>query len=219
MSQRMPSRDSGTDELKRFTFSERLVHWVVGVTFVVLLLTGLAFSHPRLFWITNLFGGGTTARVIHPWIGLVFSVGLGFMFFLWLRDMHLSRADADWLRKVRHYAVHRKEDVPPTGKYNAGQKLFFWLMTGLGIVHLVTGVPIWFPEGALGMGPFGRGTLTSMRMIHYVTTVGGGLLLIVHVYLGTFLYPGTARGILQGTVSRSWARLHHPLWEKEETGS
>ncbi len=57
-------------ELQRFTYLERLVHWAVGLSFVFLLLTGLAFSHPRLFWLTTLVGGGPTARILHPWIGM-----------------------------------------------------------------------------------------------------------------------------------------------------
>jgi formate dehydrogenase subunit gamma len=49
-------------EIQRFSFAERLVHWVVGLSFLFLLLTGLAFSHPRLFWLTTFVGGGPTAR-------------------------------------------------------------------------------------------------------------------------------------------------------------
>ena len=63
-----------TPLLRRFSFLERIVHWVVGVTFVVLLLTGLAFSYPSLFWLTTLIGGGPAARVLHPQIGAIFAV-------------------------------------------------------------------------------------------------------------------------------------------------
>ena len=49
-------------------------------------------------------------------------------------------------------------------------------------------------------------------------TLGGGGLLIVHVYLGTVAYPGTLGAMLHGRVSRGWARLHHPRWEKEQAG-
>ena len=70
--------------LKRFTFFERIVHWVVGVTFVLLFLTGLAFSYPSLFWLTALLGGGPSARVLHPQVGVVFGIGLLFMFGLWV---------------------------------------------------------------------------------------------------------------------------------------
>lgn len=206
---------SGGGDVHRFSFAERLVHWVVGITFVVLLLTGLAFSHPRFFWLTAILGGGPMARILHPWVGAIYSAGLIYMTWLWARDMLISRDEAGWLKAVRHYAVHDKARVPPAGKYNPGQKVFFWLMGMTGLGHLITGVPLWFPDGVLGAGAFSAGVLNWMRVVHYATTVGGGLLLIAHVYLATLAFPGTARAMLRGSVSRAWARHHHPLWESD----
>ncbi len=207
------------NEIQRFTYAERVVHWVVGVTFVFLLLTGLAFSYPKLFWLTSLVGGGAVARVLHPWVGIVFTVGLVFMVVLWIREMFLDRHDVEWLKAIRHYVAHQRDKVPPAGKYNAGQKLFFWVQSVSGVVFLVTGLLLWFPEGFLGLDPFGRGTLSAMRFLHYLATLGCGLFLIVHVYLGTVAYPGTARGMIDGKVTRGWAKLHHPQWHREKTGS
>ena len=200
-------------ELNRFSYLERVVHWVVGISFVVLLLTGLALSYPALFWMTFLLGGGPAARALHPWIGLVFAAGLSVMFLLWLRDMFFEARDWQWMKAVKHYARHERDKVPAAGKYNGGQKMFFWIQSMLGVVFLVSGVPLWLPES------FGSGLLTTMRLLHYLATLAGGLLLIVHVYLGTVAYPGTARGMLYGTVTREWAKLHHPLWHKEKAGN
>lgn len=204
------------DDLDRFTFVERVVHWVVGVTFVILLLTGLALSYPSLFWLTSLLGGGAAARVIHPWTGVVFTVGMVAMFVIWVRDMYISRDDIRWMQAIKHYARHERDKVPPAGKYNGGQKVFFWVQSALGLVFLITGLLLWLPDGFLGIGPFSRGLLTTMRLLHYLATLGGGLFLIVHVYLGTVAYPGTAQAMLHGKVSRGWAKLHHPLWYKEK---
>ncbi|MSR19773.1 MAG: formate dehydrogenase subunit gamma [Gemmatimonadetes bacterium] len=205
-------------EIQRFTFLERIVHWVVGLSFLFLLLTGLAFSHPRLFWLTTLAGGGATARILHPWMGVAFTVGGVAMFFLWIRDMRIDAADREWLKAIRYYAVHDKARVPAAGKYNAGQKMFFWTMTALGAAYLVSGVPMWMPGGVLGVGPFYGGIVNAMRLVHYMATVGGGLLLIVHVYLGTVAYPGTLGAMLHGSVTRGWAKLHHPRWHGKESG-
>ena len=60
----------GSQLLDRFTFFERIIHWIVGITFVLLLFTGLAFSHPSLFWLTTLLGGGPSARVLPRGLGL-----------------------------------------------------------------------------------------------------------------------------------------------------
>ena len=200
------------DDLRRFTFFERVVHWVVGISFVVLLLTGLAFSYPSLFWLTTLFGGGPAARVLHPWTGVVFEVGLALMFFIWLKDMFFVEGDACWMKAVRHYAVHDEANVPEVGKYNAGQKIFFWLQSLFGVVFLATGVPLWLPWY------FGADLLLVMRLLHFLAAALGGLLLVVHAYLGTVAFPGTARGMLWGSVTREWAKLHHALWARNQSG-
>lgn len=205
-------------EIQRFTYAERVVHWVVGLSFLFLLLTGLAFSHPRLYWLTALAGGGATARFLHPWIGALFTISFVAMFFLWIRDMKIDAEDRAWLRAIRHYAVHDKAKVPPAGKYNGGQKMFFWAMSGLGVAYVVTGLPMWLPGGVLGMGPFYGGAVNAMRVVHYLATVGGGLLLIVHVYLGTVAYPGTIGAMLHGSVTRAWAKMHHSRWQEEQSG-
>jgi formate dehydrogenase subunit gamma len=203
-------------DVQRFTYAERVVHWAVGLSFLFLLATGLAFSHPRLYWITTLVGGGPTARILHPWAGVLFGLSVVAMLALWARDMKVDASDRAWLRAIRHYAVHDRERVPPAGKYNGGQKMFFWGMGTLGVVYVVSGLPMWMPAGFLGMGPFYGTSVNVMRLVHYVATIGGGLLLIVHVYLGTVAYPGTFGAMIHGTVTRGWAKLHHSAWRHEE---
>ncbi len=200
--------------LHRFNLLERIVHWVVGVTYVALLLTGLAFAYPPLFWLTAPLGGGAMARVLHPYIGALFGVAMLLMVVLWIRDMFLNRQDVKWMAAVHHYATHQRDKVPPAGKYNAGQKLFFWVQGVLAVVFVATGVMLWFPEQ---FAP-ARTLLSSARLLHYMATLGGGLFLVLHVYLGTVAYPGTARSMIDGKVTRQWARLHHPRWHEEQTG-
>ena len=57
---------------------------------------------------------------------------------------------------IKHYAAHEHDKVPPAGKYNAGQKLFFWLQSLLGVVFVATGLLLWFPES------FGSGLVNTM---------------------------------------------------------
>ena len=205
----------GEQLLNRFTLAERLVHWVVGLSFVTLLLTGLAFAYPALFWLTTLVGGGPAARVLHPWIGMVFAAGMALMLGLWVRDMFLVRCDWRWLGAIRYYVTHQRDKVPPAGKYNAGQKLFFWAQGVMAVVLVVSGLPLWLPD------TFEASALltATARLLHYVAALGGGLLLVLHVYLGTVAYPGTARGMIDGRVTRRWAQLHHPRWHEDQTRS
>jgi cytochrome b subunit of formate dehydrogenase len=55
----------------RYTPGARINHWITAGSLILLALSGLAFFHPSLFFLTGLFGGGTAARIIHPWIGVV----------------------------------------------------------------------------------------------------------------------------------------------------
>ena len=203
------------NHVQRFTLVQRLVHWTVGLSFTLLLLTGFAFSYPSLFWLTVLVGGGPSSRVLHPWIGFVFTASLGWMFALWVKDMFVTGADKHWLRSIQHYALHTRDKIPPVGKYNGGQKIFFWVQSVLGVVLVITGLPLWVPDGILGFGPLSSLLLTTMRAAHYLCALGGSLLLIVHVYLGLMAFPGTARGMIDGKVSQQWAELHHPLWKRK----
>jgi formate dehydrogenase subunit gamma len=198
--------------LERFTFAERIVHWVVAVSFVILVLTGLGFSYPGLAWINVVFGGGPAARVLHPWSGIVLSIGLLCMLLLWFRQMFLTDQDKKWLRAIRYYIRHEDDKVPEAGKYNAGQKMYFWTTAALIVILLLTGVPLGFPAS------FGAGLLLTARVLHYLAGLAGAGLLIIHVYLAVIAYPGTARAMLYGTVTRAWARLHHPLWYRERAG-
>ena len=58
----------------RYTASQRANHWITAITFVLLAASGLAFFHPAFFPLTQLFGSGQWARILHPWIGVVMFV-------------------------------------------------------------------------------------------------------------------------------------------------
>jgi formate dehydrogenase subunit gamma len=176
------------------------------------LVTGFALSYPSLFWLTMLVGGGPAARALHPWIGIVFTAGAICMLWVWGRDMRWREEDGAWMRAMRAYVRHDKSQVPDSGKYNGGQKMYFWLSMVFALLYLVTGLPLWFPAIA------GATWLGWMRLLHYAVALGGGGMLVVHGYLATVAFPGTARAMLYGTVTRAWARLHHPLWARQRIG-
>jgi formate dehydrogenase subunit gamma len=195
-------------DVPRYTAFERILHWVVGITFVALMLSGMALAYPRLAWLSGLFGGGQTMRAVHPWIGVVFTVGLVVMLAIWGRDMRFDAADRQWFRRLGRYARTGHSAVD-TGRWNGGQKGYYWLALVFGIVLLLTGIPLWFPSVA------GVGVREWSRLIHhvaYLVMVGG---FIIHVLLSAFLFPGTLQGMTSGRVTRAWAAWHHPRWFRE----
>jgi formate dehydrogenase subunit gamma len=202
-----PSRSEG---IQRYGYLERILHWFVGITFVYLLLSGFALGYPRMAWLYGVLGGGQTVRVLHPIVGIAMTVGVVVMLVMWAGENKLTRRDAEWVRRLPEYAKtgHTGLDL---GKYNPGQKGFFWGMVLLTIGLLVTGIPLWFPE--LG---WSLGLLQVMRLLHHVLFLGFVAAFIVHVYLSTVALPGTISAMTTGRVSRAWAANHHPAWFREQ---
>ena len=195
-------------ELERYSFAERLLHWWVALTFVALMVSGFALGYPRAAFLSGLFGGGQTMRFLHPWIGLGFMVGVVAMFVAWLSEMRFEASDRAWVQKLRTYAGSGHSGLD-TGRYNAGQKGYFWFSVVFALVLFLTGLPLWFPWMA------GAGINRAARLVHHTAflfTVGG---FILHVYLSAIMFPGTLAAMTTGRVSRAWAAWHHPRWFRE----
>lgn len=199
-------------EIVRHRRSSRLIHWSVAVTFFVCLFTGMPIWSPVFGWMAHLFGGLSVCRVLHPWAGIAFSLAAVVMFFHWLREMRLEPRDKEWLGPRAFQYMRYETDDSEVGKYNGGQKLLFWA-TGLGAVGLLlSGLPIWFPRA------FPSLLVGLSYVIHDITFILFVVAIVLHIYLGTAAEPGTFRSMTRGTVTRDWARLHHPRWYRELTG-
>lgn len=201
-------------EIVRHNRSSRLIHWAVAATFFVCLFSGMPIWMPIFGWMASLFGGLSVCRVIHPWAGLLFSLASAVMFITWLADMHLEPGERrEWVSGGRAIAYMRYEtDDANVGKYNGGQKLQFWLVCLAALGLLLSGLMMWFPEA------FPRLLMELAYVIHDVTFILFAMLIVFHIYLGTVAEPGTFGSMTRGTVTKAWARLHHPRWYREVTG-
>ncbi len=106
------------------------------------------------------------------------------------------------------------EDVPVEGKYNAGQKLMYWSMIVVIALLLATGILMWRPYFAPGVPPpLRRFANVIHAVMAFVMFVGIG----VHVY-AAYWTKGSIRAMTRGTVTRAWARFHHPGWYAKLVG-
>lgn len=201
------------DAILRHPNRERVVHWAVAIVFVFLFLSGLALFHPVFFWFAFLFGGGQFMRFIHPIAGVL----LVLLFYpyaaqVW-KDNHWLPADRAWVQNMFSYmkkAYHPQD----THKYNAGQKLMFWSMVPIIAVLAVTGIAMWQPWFAPAFSPaVRRGAGLLHAIAAFVMFVGIG----IHVY-AAYWTKGSIQAMVRGTVTRAWARFHHPAWYREVTG-
>jgi formate dehydrogenase subunit gamma len=202
------------DEIVRHKLSSRVIHWLVALTFFVCFFTGMPIWTPVFGWMATFFGGLAVCRVLHPWSGLAFFLAAAIMFFDWLGDMIFGRDERRgwWGPKLIHYMKWEIDEGEEVGKYNGGQKLFFWSVALGAIGVLVTGLLMWFP------GKAGSVVMQLAYILHDVTFILFAVAVVFHIYLGTSAEPGTFRSMTRGTVTRKWARLHHPGWYRKVTG-
>ena len=200
-------------DLKRYSVSERVNHWVVGISFILLALSGLAFFHPAFYPLTQLFGGGTWTRILHPWIGVIMALAFFIMAVRFAGLNLIGKADIEWLKRAGEMIDGDDHNMPAQGKYNGGQKLLFWgLVIGM-LVIAVSGVLMWRSMVAV---PTPVVRLASLA--HACAAVFMILLIIVHVYAAIWT-RGTIRAMWYGTVTRAWAKQHHRKWYEQITGN
>lgn len=198
--------------IERYPFHERICHWLTGFAYLYCLATGLAFYSPYLFWLAVMLGGGPTSRFWHPWIGLVFVAAQLWMHHIWKNDVHMTAADKEWLDKSKYYVQNQDDKLPAQGKFNGGQKIFYWAMFIGAFLLLLSGLLMWFPEYDL------RALRPLMIFVHEgaaLITIGA---FIIHIYMGVFMVPGSVDAMVHGFVSKDWARAHHRLWFHQKTG-
>lgn len=200
--------------VSRYRGFTRVNHWVTAACMIVLLISGFAFFHPSLYGLTSLFGGGQTARWLHPIVGLVLLASF-FLLFVQMWRLNLPRReDVEWSRRIGDVLQGHEEHLPELGKYNAGQKLVFWGMSALIVILAVTGIMIWEQYFAhLVSIPVRRIAV----VVHALAAVGAILIFIAHVYAAIWT-RGTIRAMTRGTVTGGWAYRHHRKWLRELTG-
>lgn len=197
--------------VSRYRGFTRANHWVTAACMIVLLLSGFAFFHPSLFFLTGLFGGGQMTRWLHPFVGVALFFSFLLLFLQMWRLNLPRREDVEWSMKIGDVLKGNEENLPELGKYNAGQKMVFWGMSGLIVVLIVSGVMIWeeyFPN--LVSIPIRRLAV----VVHALAAFGAIMIFIAHVYAAIWT-RGTIRAMTRGTVTGGWAFRHHRKWLRE----
>jgi formate dehydrogenase subunit gamma len=198
----------------RYSQAERFNHWVTAFTFLLLSFSGLALFHPSLFWFTQFFGGPTWTRILHPYIGVALFISFSALALKFWHHNLLTRNDIVWLRRIADVVRNREDRLPEVDRYNAGQKMLFWTMIATIPALLLTGIAIWRPWFA---PYFSIDVVRLALLLHAVCAFVIIAGIIVHIYAALWI-KGTLGAMVRGTVSRAWARKHHPGWYRRVIG-
>lgn len=203
------------EQIVRYNFQERFTHWINGISYGYLLLTGLALFTPYMFWMGTVLGGGATIRYWHPWVGLVYLASILQMHRMWHGDMAITEADRQWSKNLEHYVKNEDDKMPAQGRFNAGQKQFYWAMFYSVLVLVVTGIVMWVPEYVPRKLHW---IMPIIVFIHSAVALITIAAFMIHVYMSIWVTPGSSKAMIEGTVSRAWAKMHHRLWYEKITG-
>ena len=192
--------------VQKTTAFERVNHFVLLVSFFVLTLTGLGFTFTVLNWINTAFGGNAWADVFHKWFGVAFAVSAAFTLTSYLSEaLSFDEDDKKWLSVLGGY-FDKTAEVPPSGKMNMGQKLFFLIIVvGCGGLISITGFMLWVGSG-----------MVFAQFVHSLTFFLMIIAMPIHIYLATVASPGTFRIMTRGDVPLYFAKKKYAKWIKEE---
>jgi len=193
---RMPRPGLGRRGVLRYNLWERFLHLVLLATFGVLAVTA--------YWASIGWGGPMAgySLMIHTTFGAVFAVAVAAMLVTWAADHAFSKQDGRWLTKGGPWST--RDDLP-AGRFNAGDKFYFWMAGLLTLILLLSML--------LSMVPvFGTAGQYLMYDLHRYAALVLMIMTIWHAYATTLIKPGGLTAILRGRVTSGWADLYHPLW-------
>ncbi len=231
--------------IERFNGLERFTHWLMAGTFIVLGITGLNIMYGRYLFggqqiTSGEFGGlhqffaAVTwyGKIAHNFLAFAFMLGLVLSFVLWVRHNIPNKHDLKWLAVAG--GLFKKNVHPPAKKFNAGQKLLFWVVILGGLSMSLSGISLMFPftfamfsDTFAVLNVFGLGLPADLSMVeemqlsqlwHALVSLVMIAIVIAHIYIGTLGMEGAFDAMGNGMVDENWAREHHGLWVAELKG-
>jgi formate dehydrogenase subunit gamma len=191
--------------IKKVSILEIFNHWVLALTFFILVITGVGILY-RVSSIILFFGGHEVMIMVHEWVGAAFGISLLFTAFSYLEEsLHFNSDDMKWLKVFGGY-FSKNVKVPPQGRLTATQKVFYLFILISGIVMTVSGL-------LLGQNKESAEQWVAIAYkVHKITSYTMIVLVPFHIIVVTLVIPQTLRAIFLGTMSFDWAKEHHAKW-------
>ncbi|WP_407522340.1 formate dehydrogenase subunit gamma [Methylobacterium oryzisoli] len=210
---RLDHAEESGRKLLRFNGFERFTHWMTATCFIVLGLSGLNYIFGKRL-LMPLIGPDAFAalsqwaKYAHVYLAWPFMLGVVFMLVVWVRDNIPNRIDVQWIRQGGGFLG---DEHPHAERFNAGQKVVFWMVIGFGFAMGATGLMMLFP--------FAATDINGMQIVQGVHALIGVVFIaaiLAHIYIGSLGMEGAYDAMGSGEVDLAWAKVHHDLWVKEQ---
>jgi formate dehydrogenase subunit gamma len=198
----------------RFNAFERFVHWMTATCFVILAITGLNITFGKSLLLPIMGPDAFTAwsqfgKYAHNYLSFPFTLGVILIFLLWIAGNIPNKVDVEWIKRGGGLVGN---DHPPAYRFNAGQKVIYWIVVIGGTAVAVSGYYLMFPF----YGGVGVAGMQTAQIVHGIVAVLFVAAMLAHIYIGTIGMEGAFEAMGTGEVDVNWAKEHHSLWVEQE---
>jgi formate dehydrogenase subunit gamma len=199
----------------RFNAFERFIHWMTATCFIILAISGLniTFGKPLLLPLMSPEAFTTWSQALkyaHNFLSFPFTIGVIVIFLMWIAGNLPNKVDVEWLKEGGGILDPKKH--PPAYRFNAGQKMIYWIVVLGGTASAITGYILMFPF----FGGLGIAGMQTAQIVHGIVAMLFIAAMLGHIYIGTLGMEGAFEAMGTGEVDINWAREHHRLWLEEE---
>ncbi len=200
-----------------FNLFVRIVHLLAAISFIVLVPTGFIMAFG------DTFGGGVfvrTCKNLHGLATIIFCISVFPILFAWFIRMLPGRGDMKWMLSVGGYLSKEKKPVT-AGKFNAGQKAWFWIAMLGGIIMILTGAMMFFQNDALiakfaeSLGLYPIDLLRLSAIVHNILGMIIAIFFMVHIYMSAIAIKGAIYSMVTGYKEEEEVKILHSYWYKE----
>jgi formate dehydrogenase subunit gamma len=197
----------------RFNAFERFMHWLTATCFIILAITGLNITFGKTLLLPLMSPQAFTdwsqwGKYAHNYLSFPFTLGVVGICLIWIAGNIPNKVDAEWLKRGGGIVGH---DHPPAYRFNAGQKMIYWIVVLGGLAVAVTGYLLMFPFYVTNVHG-----MQLAQIVHGVVAVLFVAAMLGHIYIGTIGMEGAFEAMGTGNVDVNWAKEHHQLWLQEE---
>ena len=199
-----------------FNLFNRIIHQTAAISFLVIIPTGFVMVFG------DFFGGGTFVRMcknLHGIFTIPFAIVVIPMGLMWLKEALFNFDDIKWFMILGGYLSKEKKPIL-AGKFNAGQKMWYWVAILGGIVMIGSGAMMYLLDFKMQMlhdltGMSQIDMLRAAAIVHNVMGFAVLALFITHVYMSMFAIKGAVHSIITGYVEEEEVKILHSTWYKK----
>jgi cytochrome b subunit of formate dehydrogenase len=210
----------------RMNLNESFQHWVLMLSFIVLVISGFALRFSDASWVVWIFGWGEGEGflfrgLVHRIAAVVFAFCCVWHFlYLFghrgkrtLRDMILAKRDFADIRDNVLFFLGRRDERPRFDRFSYMEKCEYWALVWGGVIMTGTGILLWFDNWFVDRWGLPKGVLDVVLVVHYYEAWLATLAILVwHGYSTIFsphVYPMNPAWI-GGAMPKKMYMHEHP---------